>query len=300
MVKESRDLKPDERRTWDAWRNSATPLRSRQESARTDPGAKAWALKGSTPDDWDGDRRAAKIFGPVSPAPGTGRDSSPKKEDGLSPEDQAEWDDYRRTAREYENRPASARPDQPAAEDVPVRPRAAPKPAEESGQEVASEREVAPAHKVPTKVEVVKLSKSAKKFRDGEMPPPSAGRRAMAAAVREDGIAGRMDAGKRRKMTRGKLAPDDRIDLHGLTAVEAHQAVIDFVLGARARGARLLLVVTGKGREGPTDLTEEAGILRRQVPFWLRQSPLKHLILDTEKAHASHGGAGALYVYLRR
>lgn len=107
----------------------------------------------------------------------------------------------------------------------------------------------------------------------------------------------RMDARRHLQMRRGKLDPESRIDLHGMTLAEAHPALTGFVLAARARGLRLVLVITGKGRgEGPRPL----GALRREVPHWLRSGALAPAVLEVREAHARHGGSGALYVYLRR
>ena len=112
----------------------------------------------------------------------------------------------------------------------------------------------------------------------------------------------RMDARAYTKMTRGKLKPDGRIDLHGLTLSQAHPALIDFILMSAAAGRRLVLVITGKGkpRDDHAPMPGGAGLLRRQVPHWLASAPLAPLILQIAPAHISHGGEGALYVYLRR
>lgn len=112
----------------------------------------------------------------------------------------------------------------------------------------------------------------------------------------------RMDAKAFSRMTKGKLAPEARIDLHGLTLAEAHPALMRFVLRAQADGLRLVLVITGKGRPGQDDgpIPRRAGVLRHQVPVWLRQAPLGAVVQQVAEAHARHGGAGALYVYLRR
>ncbi|MEO0665344.1 MAG: Smr/MutS family protein, partial [Pseudomonadota bacterium] len=111
-----------------------------------------------------------------------------------------------------------------------------------------------------------------------------------------------MDAKAYRKLTRGKLKPEARLDLHGLTVDRAHPALIRFILGSHAKGLRLVLVITGKG-EGPGEpgpIPYQRGILRRQVPHWLAQAPLGPLVLETAPAGRRHGGEGALYVYLRR
>lgn len=117
----------------------------------------------------------------------------------------------------------------------------------------------------------------------------------------------RMDRRTFERMIRGKLAPEARLDLHGMTLSEAHAALIRFVTGAHASGLRLVLVITGKGgRNADTApahwavLPSRAGVLRQQVPHWLALPPLGSLILHVAPASRKHGGEGACYVYLRR
>lgn len=114
----------------------------------------------------------------------------------------------------------------------------------------------------------------------------------------------RMDQNLHRAMSRGKLVPEARIDLHGMTVAEAHAALNGFMLSAHARGLRLVLVITGKGRRpGPDHLAPlpaRAGALKNDVPHWLRMPPLNALVLELREAHRSHGGSGAYYVYLRK
>lgn len=111
-----------------------------------------------------------------------------------------------------------------------------------------------------------------------------------------------MDAKAFGRMKRGKLAPEARIDLHGLTLAEAHPDLIHFILGAHAQGLRLVLVITGKGKAKPDHgpIPQRIGALRHQVPHWLRLAPLGPVVLQITEAHLRHGGAGAFYVYLRR
>ena len=111
-----------------------------------------------------------------------------------------------------------------------------------------------------------------------------------------------MDAKTHGKMTRGKLAPEARIDLHGLTLSEAHPELIRFILNARSDGVRLVLVITGKGRRGEDigPIPQRMGVLRHQVPQWLHMPPLGQAVLQVSEAHLKHGGSGAYYVYLRR
>ena len=111
-----------------------------------------------------------------------------------------------------------------------------------------------------------------------------------------------MDAKTHGRMTRGKLAPEARIDLHGMTLAEAHPELIRFLLNAHSAGLRLVLVITGKGkrREDHGPIPQRMGALRHQVPQWLRQAPLGPVVLQVTESHLKHGGAGAYYVYLRR
>ena len=115
-------------------------------------------------------------------------------------------------------------------------------------------------------------------------------------------VALQMDAKTHGKMTRGKLSPEARIDLHGLTLAEAHPDLIRFILNAQSAGLRLVLVITGKGklRDDTGPIPQRMGALRHQVPQWLRMPPLGPAVLQITEAHLRHGGSGAYYVYLRR
>jgi len=112
----------------------------------------------------------------------------------------------------------------------------------------------------------------------------------------------RMDAKTHGKMKKGRLVPEARIDLHGMTVAEAHPALIAFILTAHAQGRRLVLVITGKGRlrDDLAPMPVRQGVLRHQVPHWLNLPPMSALILQITPAHVTHGGGGAYYVYLRR
>jgi DNA-nicking Smr family endonuclease len=100
----------------------------------------------------------------------------------------------------------------------------------------------------------------------------------------------------RGRVARGKEAIDGRLDLHGLTQSEAHAALLSFLRTASGRGARLVLVITGKGFRGDG----ERGVLKRQVPQWLSLPEFRALVVGFEDAHMTHGGEGALYVRVRR
>lgn len=111
-----------------------------------------------------------------------------------------------------------------------------------------------------------------------------------------------MDEKAFRRMKRGKLRPEGKLDLHGMRIDSAHPALTRFILSAQGSGKRLVLVITGKGkdRDEPGPMPVPRGILRHKVPQWLALPPLAQAVLQVTPAHISHGGAGAYYVYLRR
>jgi DNA-nicking Smr family endonuclease len=82
--------------------------------------------------------------------------------------------------------------------------------------------------------------------------------------------------------------------LHGLTQAEAHDALLAFLHTAQTRGAKLVMVITGKGRGG------EGGALKRQVPLWLALPEFRAMVVGFDDAHQRHGGEGALYLRVRK
>lgn len=105
-----------------------------------------------------------------------------------------------------------------------------------------------------------------------------------------------LDERVRRRLARGLVEVDARIDLHGMHQERAFAALMSFLHRNQARGARLVLVITGKGR------AEEGGrgVLRHSVPAWLARPELRDLVVGFEETARRQGGAGALYVRLRR
>lgn len=98
----------------------------------------------------------------------------------------------------------------------------------------------------------------------------------------------------KQKIARGSQPIDARLDLHGHTQAEAHDALLRFLRRTQSRGGRLALVITGKGARG------EGGVLKRAVPMWLALPEFRALVIGFDQAAISHGGDGALYVRVRR
>jgi len=107
-----------------------------------------------------------------------------------------------------------------------------------------------------------------------------------------------------RKLRKGRADIDARIDLHGMRQAEAHATLNDFILTAKDRGHRCVLVITGKGSRGghhanPYE-TPGPGVLRTRLKQWVAQEPLTRICYGVEQAHPRHGGSGAFYVFIRK
>jgi DNA-nicking Smr family endonuclease len=102
-----------------------------------------------------------------------------------------------------------------------------------------------------------------------------------------------------RSLARGKLVPQDSLDLHGMTLAAAERAVATFLEEASAHGLRVVLVVTGKGLrlEGGRML---GGRIRAEFVGWLNRADNRERVRAVRPAHPRHGGGGAFYVLLRR
>ncbi len=111
-----------------------------------------------------------------------------------------------------------------------------------------------------------------------------------------------------RRIAKGDIEIEARLDLHGLTQSAAHDRLVGFLSRAAASGLRTVLVITGKGgswrRAGSGDLHRagdiDTGVLRRNVPRWLAEPALKAIITTHGTAARHHGGDGAFYIQLRR
>jgi DNA-nicking Smr family endonuclease len=110
-----------------------------------------------------------------------------------------------------------------------------------------------------------------------------------------------LDSSWERKLANAAIAPDFTLDLHGHTLDQAHQR-LDIGLGqAKAMGARLVLLITGKPRPvHAADRGERRGAIRAKVLDWLAAGPHASDIAAIRNAHRRHGGEGALYLVLKR
>ena len=134
---------------------------------------------------------------------------------------------------------------------------------------------------------------------EAPMPPAPPTRARKPTTVREPPLTVGDTAGVDRRTTerlrRGKLPVEAVLDLHGHTQDQAYQALERFVAGSATAGRRCVLVITGKGA-----VSTGGGVLRRQFPMWLSAPSLRPYILTLMSAQPQHGGAGAIYVLLRR
>lgn len=136
----------------------------------------------------------------------------------------------------------------------------------------------------------------------GKLAPPAAGGRMepflppyvppVSQPVKRPAVA-RLDEHTIRRLKKGRLEIDARIDLHGMTQSQAHGALRHFLRAAQASSGRIVLVITGKGRAGD-------GVLRRAVPLWLAEPGFRDMVGGFRSAAIGHGGEGAIYVRLRK
>jgi DNA-nicking Smr family endonuclease len=96
-----------------------------------------------------------------------------------------------------------------------------------------------------------------------------------------------------RNLSLGDVVVEAKIDLHGKTEEEAYQAFRDFVEKQAELKRRLLLIITGKGKEGHS-------VLRQNLPRWCEVDDFRNKILALRVAAPHHGGDGAYYLLLRK
>jgi DNA-nicking Smr family endonuclease len=113
-----------------------------------------------------------------------------------------------------------------------------------------------------------------------------------------------LDRQTARRLERGHVAVEARLDLHGMRQREAHAVLRRFLKSAQGKGYRHVLVITGKGAEPDARRNfyadDARGVLRSAVPHWLTAPNLAHVVLSYAEAPRRLGGEGALYVRLRK
>jgi DNA-nicking Smr family endonuclease len=115
-----------------------------------------------------------------------------------------------------------------------------------------------------------------------------------------------VDRSNERRLRRGAVEVDSKIDLHGMTQAEALPALQRFLIQAAQRVDRTVLVITGKGLRRSREPGEswetpaEPGVLRRKLPEWLNLPEIRQLVSGYSVAHVRHGGGGAFYLTIRR
>lgn len=116
-------------------------------------------------------------------------------------------------------------------------------------------------------------------------------------SVKKDDFS-QMDGSLAKRFRREEFKVEDTLDLHGITEKDAFDSVCDFIKRSYNAGKRCVLIVTGKGVD--ETLFSTRGVLRKSVPNWLSESEISPLILAFKNPSESLGGAGALYILLRK
>lgn len=133
-------------------------------------------------------------------------------------------------------------------------------------------------------------------------PKPAAKRKppAPVAAPRPRAVPGTtLDGTWDRKLGKGAVAPDIIVDLHGHNLATAYDLLDRRLEEAVTDGARVILLVTGRAPQGDRHPVAR-GAIRAAVGDWLAASRHARHIAAIRGAHPRHGGAGALYIILRR
>ena len=148
-----------------------------------------------------------------------------------------------------------------------------------------------PASAAPSAKPVAKPAKP----RTKPSPPAPAPPAARPPHALAHGLSIGIDKRQAERFRGGRLPIEGRIDLHGRTQQQAHDALQDFLARAFAAGKRCVLVITGKGMTAA-----KTGVLKENVPRWLNEPSLRRSVLAFDYAEPQHGGEGALYVLLKR
>lgn len=111
-----------------------------------------------------------------------------------------------------------------------------------------------------------------------------------------------LDSRSAERLKRGQLPIRGVLDLHGMTQAAARSALDHFIADAYAQGRRAVLIITGQGLRGQdfSGRDDRPGVLKSMTPRWLNEAPNRARVLAFTQAQPRHGGAGALYVLIRR
>ncbi|MFN7114972.1 MAG: Smr/MutS family protein [Alphaproteobacteria bacterium] len=192
------------------------------------------------------------------------------RKSGTSDEDRALWQHVTRSVRAYEKRRESA--------------------AEKRRESAAEKRRIAAEENAATPA-AAKKSAAVKKPAASETAPAARPAVRITPAPRQP----LPDDGTAQSLRKKKWPIDKTLDLHGMTQAAAHQALLRFVASAVRQEKRTLLVITGKGSR-----MAGGGVLRRLLPLWLEEPPLRAKVLACTPARPEDGGDGAFYVRLRK
>ena len=99
-----------------------------------------------------------------------------------------------------------------------------------------------------------------------------------------------------RKLRRGEFAVQGHLDLHGLLKDEAKAELDAFLTRSRQQGKRCVLVVHGRGLHSK----DQVPVLKEALKRWMATDRFARHVLAFATARAHDGGAGAVYVLLRR
>ena len=108
-----------------------------------------------------------------------------------------------------------------------------------------------------------------------------------------------------KKLKKGKIPPDQKIDFHGMSLIEAEELLCNTVISCYNTNKRCILFITGKGvNKKETDYRNETrlyyGKIRSAFSSWIRKPEIEKYILNVEQASIEYGADGAFFVYLRK
>ncbi len=108
-----------------------------------------------------------------------------------------------------------------------------------------------------------------------------------------------------KKLKKGKIPPDQKIDFHGMSLFEAEDLLCNTVISCYNTNKRCILFITGKGvNKKEVDYRNETklyyGKIRGAFSSWIRKPEIEKYILSVEQASLAYGADGAFFVYLRK